>query len=276
VKPRCIEHQLDSVLTDCALVFSLGMQEFFAKKRLALVFPRSAAHFNFSVEEDTSVPDFSGTFSEHRILFSAEELLLTYPHSESFLRPASVFLATLSYLTSLNQVLTMSRQLRADVSLTNHKYIAHQIALLYVSCPARFAPRGGSSRFLTFLIAFLFFLNGCRFFRPVILSPQQFLTHFGKKFIHFKARIEEQFDAIKAITGDGSPDSEPQMSKEQKDWYVGAFTLSSARGSSVLKKPMLCSHRLFVLTTDIISEVAEFRGAHASPMSSLASMFGKS
>ena len=34
--------------------------------------------------------------------------------------------------TLMNQVLTMCIQLRNDLQLPNHKYMAHQIALLYV------------------------------------------------------------------------------------------------------------------------------------------------
>ncbi len=39
-----------------------------------------------------------------------------------------------SHLTSLNNLLTMAQQLHADVqTCASHKYIAHQIALIYVS-----------------------------------------------------------------------------------------------------------------------------------------------
>ncbi|KAI9216880.1 hypothetical protein BC828DRAFT_392512 [Blastocladiella britannica] len=37
------------------------------------------------------------------------------------------------FVTVLNQVVTLALQLRRDVSLTNHKYMAHQVALLYQS-----------------------------------------------------------------------------------------------------------------------------------------------
>ncbi|KAL7747225.1 sporulation-induced protein [Sorochytrium milnesiophthora] len=41
--------------------------------------------------------------------------------------------AYLHSMTVLNQVVTLALQLRHDMTLTNHKYIAHQIALLYQS-----------------------------------------------------------------------------------------------------------------------------------------------
>lgn len=40
--------------------------------------------------------------------------------------------AYLKQITQLNQVMGMAQQLRNDISLKNHKYIAHQLALLYV------------------------------------------------------------------------------------------------------------------------------------------------
>ncbi|KAI9143797.1 hypothetical protein BKA69DRAFT_1059046 [Paraphysoderma sedebokerense] len=39
----------------------------------------------------------------------------------------------LQSMTVMNQIVTLSLQLREDVNLTNHKYMAHQIALLYQS-----------------------------------------------------------------------------------------------------------------------------------------------
>jgi hypothetical protein len=49
--------------------------------------------------------------------------LIIYCWSKGYLRQMSI----------LNQAMSLSLQLRDDIHLTNHKYIAHQIALLYVS-----------------------------------------------------------------------------------------------------------------------------------------------
>ncbi|KAJ3341283.1 hypothetical protein HDU93_005253 [Gonapodya sp. JEL0774] len=53
----------------------------------------------------------------------------------SKLNPASAGQSQAHYhsASALNQVVAMSLQLRADVNLDNHKYMAHQLALLYQS-----------------------------------------------------------------------------------------------------------------------------------------------
>jgi len=80
----------------------------------------------------------------------------SFDRSEEYLR----------YVNSLNQLVSMSMQLRLDVnSLRSHKFIAHQIALLY-----------------------------------------QCLNQVGKQVLPFKKRIEERFEDIKAfIESEKSP-----------------------------------------------------------------------
>ncbi|KAJ3101731.1 hypothetical protein HDU97_001081 [Phlyctochytrium planicorne] len=79
-------------------------------------------------------------------------------------------------MSALNQLTAMSLQLRNDLKLTNHKYIAHQLALLY-----------------------------------------QAINLVGAPFTKYHARIQSQFEAVKALTSDPN-EEEPQLKEEQKQW----------------------------------------------------------
>jgi hypothetical protein len=94
----------------------------------------------------------------------------------------------LRQITQLNQVAALAKQLRTDLQLPNHKYMAHQLALLYQS-----------------------------------------LGMVGPSMAHFKTRIEEMFDQVKAVTNSG-PD--PQLILEHQHW-------------------------LYLLCSDLLKEIAE-------------------
>jgi hypothetical protein len=55
------------------------------------------------------------------------------PNSKFRPRPFPLKREYFSQTTIFNQVYSLCQQLRSDIALSNHKYISHQIALLYVS-----------------------------------------------------------------------------------------------------------------------------------------------
>ncbi|KXS21547.1 hypothetical protein M427DRAFT_50973 [Gonapodya prolifera JEL478] len=79
--------------------------------------------------------------------------------------------------TALNQVVAMALQLRADVALENHKYMAHQLALLYQS-----------------------------------------LTTTGPPLSRHQARIQREFESIKAVTSREGVEA-PKLADAHREWY---------------------------------------------------------
>ena len=87
-------------------------------------------------------------------------------------------------MNSLNQILSLSMQLKQDINLSNHKYIAHQLALLF-QC-----------------------LHSCHF--PALNQP-------------FKRRIEERFQHIKSVLSVSEP-SVPLLDTDTKRWLEDLTT----------------------------------------------------
>ena len=100
-----------------------------------------------------------------------------------------------------NQLVSISLQLQQDIKLTNHKYMAHQLALLYV---------------IILLLLLLLLFNNFLNFRSFFFIYQHCLNQAGGHFIKYKSRVELHFDAIKALTNSSE---EPQLTSEQKQWY---------------------------------------------------------
>jgi hypothetical protein len=75
----------------------------------------------------------------------------------------------------LHQLYTIASRLYHDLALTNHKYIAYQLALLYVRrCPV--------------------------FNTNINIISQQCINRQGVEFVEYKSRIEQRFDEIKTAT----------------------------------------------------------------------------
>ncbi|KAJ3368861.1 hypothetical protein GGF31_005996 [Allomyces arbusculus] len=90
-------------------------------------------------ELDTAVRASSralGGLTDVKAILGAAGLSATFPRvAETSPAPASAATSKpeLRHMTVLNQVVALALQLREDVQLANHKYMAHQIALLYQS-----------------------------------------------------------------------------------------------------------------------------------------------
>eukprot|EP01050_Picozoa_sp_SAG11_P013243 SAG11_NODE_1534_length_4732_cov_1.778545_3_plen_117_part_00 len=113
----------------------------------------------------------------------------------------------------------MAQQLREDViGGSNHKYMAHQVALLYVRMCA---DERTSARLSNLMVLCVLALQQC-------LS--QLKTPLGES---FKKRIEPNFDAIKALTENDPPMldvARRQWSPLQPSAPSIAFVESAARG----------------------------------------------
>jgi hypothetical protein len=72
---------------------------------------------------DTVFPIASGTLSPQNALAMSSQTKPTSSKSSKY---------DLKTVSMLNQIVSLALQLRQDVELPNHKYMAHQVALLYV------------------------------------------------------------------------------------------------------------------------------------------------
>jgi hypothetical protein len=78
----------------------------------------------------------SGSFMEGKGDISTDMLKNLPARSRVFVAhdtPSFLRIAHLRQMSSINQLVSIAIQLQNDLRLTNHKFIAHQIALLYVS-----------------------------------------------------------------------------------------------------------------------------------------------
>ncbi|KAI3646981.1 hypothetical protein MP228_007202 [Amoeboaphelidium protococcarum] len=107
--------------------------------------------------------------------------------------------------TLINTVLQLSHNLKHDVqTLPNHKYIAHQLALLYQS------------------------INQLRNFIKANYPPMNFLKKDGSNvstiFEGYKERIEVEFDNVKAGCQTNDTVSDPQLNADLRQWLVSLCT----------------------------------------------------
>ncbi|KAF9964882.1 hypothetical protein BGZ70_005797 [Mortierella alpina] len=86
----------------------------------------------------------------------------------------------LRQMASVNQLVSIALQLQNDLRLPNHKFIAHQVALLY-----------------------------------------QCINQAGQAFMQFKARVEEQFNALKEFCNESE---EPYLTSMLQTWLTDLTT----------------------------------------------------
>ncbi|XP_006819507.1 uncharacterized protein LOC102805477 [Saccoglossus kowalevskii] len=129
-----------------------SLQDFLEETALCVLFPRVASY----------------VMSPHNFIFQSQQKT---PMDDYF-----------NHVATLNQSVALCNLLNTDVyNLHNHKYIAHQIALLYQS------------------------LNQ--------MGNQKVL-------IDFKTNIETSFKKVKAGLDKKNPEDPPVLPDEQKQWYV--------------------------------------------------------
>ncbi|KAJ1658756.1 hypothetical protein IWQ61_002048 [Dispira simplex] len=106
------------------------------------------------------------------------------------------------HFTTLNQLVNICIQLRHDVDLENHRFIPHQLAVLYVFRITN--PLSMAWNLLYFYPHVLFNLAGVMILTLVVFK-QQCLGTAGVEYKKYKARVEMEFDKVKAyLAGESS------------------------------------------------------------------------
>ncbi len=102
----------------------------------------------------------------------------------------------------LNQLAEMAAQINHDIRhLSNHKYIAHQMALLYV--------RG------------LFYRQVCRLPAPSLTPAfQQCLAQAPGDLSDFRTQVEQHFPALKTATKVNTDALQPVLPRELAEWAL--------------------------------------------------------
>src|SRR5437870_13779243 len=95
---------------------------------LAAFFPKSAKRLVVSMVGSSN--EFRGKY----VILSdgRTSMILFIAHMMKIFIYSFFCLAHLHEMTIVNQLVSMALQLQQDINLTNHKYMAHQLALLYV------------------------------------------------------------------------------------------------------------------------------------------------
>jgi hypothetical protein len=123
------------------------------------------------------------------------------------------FPAYFTRLNTLNQIMSLALQLRQDLNLTNHKYMAHQLALLHQSVSAGIQ------------------------------------AGFGQAFTPFKSTIEQKFTDIKSMT---SSSASPQLDYANKQWISSLCQDLLQTISALTPKGLLESVEAFKQVADLI------------------------
>ncbi|KAG0349407.1 hypothetical protein BG004_006436 [Podila humilis] len=157
---------------------------------------RTIAHleqtlYNYELENGNAVrvDDAPGRVMLQRYMIRTG-LAEMFPKSSEYLGidpviPGASFLeAHFRQMSYTNQLVSIALQLQNDIRLTNHKYMAHQTALLYV-------------------------------------REQQCINQAGPFLAKYKARVEEQFDALKEVS---NLSDEPVLTPELQAWLSDITT----------------------------------------------------